>query len=245
MNRLKDKIVSDYINRNPDAVLEIPFTYDQIQKATKKKETNIEELVSKNLILLEKQSKIESLNVGTNETFNRADAVFTSANSGFSLTSDIPNRTKADHGFDGTGWADAKSDYQCPGGIGSGYAMSSIGLLVSITGSGSGSALVNIQGTYNGYLQVAGATAGIINSSAYASVDFDIYEVDPSTSELISLVASSNIYSNGVALSVLPNSFGGNISEPLMPTLYAGKTYYFAITAYTKSEIDFYAVFLT
>ncbi len=43
LNRLKDKIVSDYINRNPDAVLEIPFTYDQIQKATKKKETNIEE----------------------------------------------------------------------------------------------------------------------------------------------------------------------------------------------------------
>lgn len=51
-----------------------------------------------------------------------------------------------------------------------------------------------------------------------------------------------NIYSNGVALSVLPNSFGGNISEPLMPTLYAGKTYYFAITAYTESEMAWHEV---
>ena len=242
LQRLKDEIVSDYINRNPDAVLEIPLTDAQMQKATKQKESNIGELISRKQIQLDKQSKVESLNIGTNKTFSTSQ-IFTRANAGFSIASDISNRTKANFGTDGTGWADAKSDCQCPGGIGSGYAISSIGLVVPVTGSGSSKALVNIQGIYNGYMQVAGMTSGNLNTHAYTSVDVDIYEVNPSTGQLVSLVATSNIYSNGYVLSVLPNSFGGDISETLMPTLYAGKTYYFAITAYTESEMAWYDVF--
>lgn len=242
LQKLKDKIVSDYINRNPDAVLKIPLTDAQMRKVTKQKETDIEELILRKQIQLDKQSKVESLNIDTYDKFS-TNQVFPRANAGFSVVSDISNRTKANFGTDGTGWADAKSDYQCPGGIGSGYAISSIGLVVPVTGSGSSKALVTIQGLYNGYMQVAGVTSGNFNFHAYTSVDVDIYEVNPSTGALISLVATSNIYSNGFVLSVLPNSFGGNISETLMPTLYAGKTYYFAITAYTESEMPWYDVF--
>ena len=242
LQELKDKIVSDYINRNPDVVLQIPLTDAQMRKVTKQKETNIEELVSRKQIQLDKQSKVDSINVGINNKFSTNQA-FSRANAGFSIASDISNRTKANFGTDGTGWADAKSDYQCPGGIGSGYAISSIGLLVPVTGSGSREALVNMQGIYNGYMQVAGVTSGNFNFHAYTSVDVDIYEVNPSTGALVSLVATSNIYSNGFVLSVLPNSFGGNISETLRTTLYAGKTYYFAITAYTESEMPWYDVF--
>ena len=63
LQKLKDKIVSDYINRNPDAVLKIPLTDAQMRKVTKQKETDIEELILRKQIQLDKQSKVESINL--------------------------------------------------------------------------------------------------------------------------------------------------------------------------------------
>lgn len=154
----------------------------------------------------------------------------------------MENRTKANYGTGGIGWADAKSDYQCPGGIGSGYAISSVGLVVPVTGSGSSEALVTVRGSYNGYMQVANPKPEFINTNAYTSVDVEIYEINPSSGAIISLVATSNIYSKGYAVLMLPNEFSGDILKNLTLTLHAGKTYYFAITAYTQSEVPWYDV---
>ena len=137
--------------------------------------------------IITRASTATYLNIGTNATYYVGDT-------GYAYASYVLARTKAHWGMVGTGWIDAKSDYQSPSGYGSGYALGSIGRQVSITGSGSRTATVNIKGKYNGTLQVAGVTANLVHTSAYASVDVEIYEGNVSTGELTK-IAGSNAFS--------------------------------------------------
>lgn len=239
MQQLRSEIVAEYIAKNPDAVLEIPYTAEQMEEALREKNAIINEVNNKtdgNALNTTNVITATYLNIGTNATYY-------GGNTGYAYASDVLARTKAHWGTSGSGWIDAKSDYQSPGGSGSGYALGSIGRQVSITGTGSGTASVNIKGTYNGTLQVAGALGNnLVGTNAYASVDVEIYEVNVSTGALTKLQGST-VFSRGFAISLLPNNFGGNISTTFSTNLQAGKTYLFRISAYTKAKMPWYDVF--
>ena len=241
--KFHDKIVADFIKNNPDLPLDIvvPYTDAKMQETRENMDARMEASFSRNAILLDKQTEIIHINIDTNEQLSRSstkDSKSTTTtlynpNQYATVVSDAPNRTQANAGM---GWADAQTDYQVPYGAGSGYAMSAVGMLISVNGSGSIQISSTARGTYDGYLQVGSPNPyAPLSSNAFASVDYTIYELNTSTGGL-KQVASSNINDRGVTFSMYPNPFYGNISKTLTTTLYGGKTYYFALSAYTEAS---------
>lgn len=98
LQKLREEVVFNYINSNPDAVVEMEFTDDQMQKAIKQKIDNIEQLISRKQLQLDRKSNVESFNIATKDTIS-TNQRFTGANAGFAYASDgKPNQSKLWYG---------------------------------------------------------------------------------------------------------------------------------------------------
>jgi hypothetical protein len=243
--RLKAKVTSDMIETHPEILqaVPVPLTDEQMQRSRLKREALINDL----RFQTDQPTSLNSLNIGTNATLltnTNLVITFYQGNSGTALTSENTNRVHAAWGSSGTGWADARAEYLCPGGVGPGYGFSIIGLQAPITGSGSRAVEGNIQGSYTVTFQERGFTSDEFNyGNAAATIDVGIYEVNSSTGAVVSSLAARNVLERGFAITFLPNAFDDDIAENFTVTLQAGKTYIFWISAYTESEMAWYELF--
>lgn len=70
LQKLREEVVFNYINSNPDVVMEREFTDDEIQKVREQNRERIEELILKKQLQLEPEDNAELINISTNETLN-------------------------------------------------------------------------------------------------------------------------------------------------------------------------------
>ncbi|NLB88714.1 MAG: hypothetical protein GX790_05735 [Syntrophomonadaceae bacterium] len=70
LQKLREEAVIDYIDGNPDVVMEREFTDDEIQKVREQNRERIEELILKKQLQLEPEDNAELINISTNETLN-------------------------------------------------------------------------------------------------------------------------------------------------------------------------------
>ncbi len=246
--RIWNEMEAAVINQYPEYVSDREAN---LQERRKEKALFKEELISKNELKIAPYNsnlKMEELTIKMPEKTS-ASAIPSFSQTvyggpyGITTTSDIPAQTMAETGSTPTnGWADSKAYYINPYGLGSGYAVSACGILLHVQGSGSDLAFINMQGKYNGGLQVADYISLPIppynNTHTYASVDIDVYEINPSTLQILSLVTTKNIEEANTTIGLMQTDVRGDISDTVAYYIQAGKSYYIALTVFTSAMVD-------
>jgi hypothetical protein len=172
------------------------------------------------------QSSIMStgIQIGTNKT------VYPTA--GQVYTSDIPARTDAAQGGN---WLDCRSEY-APFNSGNGYAWGWIGEYLTVSGSGSRSCDIIINGRYEGVLQaVEIGIIPLIYTSAFGSLYLQVYDV---TGGGFTLVKQQKIFERGIEITAMPHDFYGTLgsSQKMTCTLQGGRNYLVRATLRTEAE---------
>jgi len=146
-------------------------------------------------------------------------------------TSDVAARTEA---AQGGSWLDCRTEY-LPFAAGSGYAWGWIGEYITVSGSGSRTCNITINGRYDGELEALEINVLPIDTNAYASLYLQVYDV---TGGGFTLVKQQKVFERGVTFTMLPNQIVGTLgsSQKMSCTLQAGRNY--LIRASLRTEAD-------
>lgn len=175
-------------------------------------------------------SKSTAIQIGTNKILYPDD--------GKVYLSDQSPRTIGQHGGN---WLDCRTEYIAPFASGSGEAWGWIGEYIQISGSGSRNCNIVFSGRYKGQLEAVEFNNIPIDTSAYASLYLQIYDV---TNGNFSKVAETKVFERGITFTVVPNDVQGIIgtSQSLNCRLYAGKTYLVRAKLSTKAEASMHVL---
>lgn len=243
LQQLQDRIIADIVEHHEEQIKTVRYS-DEIQGVlAARKEAAYQHAFSYPLSI-DPQAAFTTIDIGS-DSDRRESAVplmLDTANAGLAMTFGDENRVCARAAWE-TGsraGADAQSECVKMGESASAAALSLVGTVVSITGSGSREAEIVVRGAYEAILQVLGTHYGSSQAAdtyaeAVAAVDVLICEFDPLTNTIGPCIAQANAFTPVVFGTIMPNQFRDNIKATFKVNLTAGKSYIAAAGVFTEA----------